>query len=582
VALTLGSAAGSQSFTATAGSYSLSIPATAKVGDPAILAAVSGLGQVDTVTRTLQLPFTVLLTDKFNNPVPGVTVSWSRTKGSGTLAVATSVTGDNGQASSAYTLGRVTGVDSISASVSGVSNAIFTVQSIAGAAATVVATAGIQQTAPVLKALAPFVIKVTDAIGNPVAGRVVTWTATGGNLSPTTTTDTGGVTSNTMTLGQVAGSATATATIGPASVQFLVTVQSGVVAKLIFLTPPASTGPLAPLALKPIQVSLQDAYGNQTPSTNAVTIALGANPGGEAELGGTLTRNAVRGVATFDDLTLDVLAAGYTLVVSSANLPNLTSPPFNVTAGLSAIAPASIDGVFTTVPFLLSGTGFLAGGTSLAVTGSRVSLGSVVVLNPDSIASSYVIAGGGATTTQTITASTSFGQSNALTFEVGSVGGATLQVGPAEGGGGGTPYTIDCPAGSVGVGLNARGGVNVDNVQLICQTVTVSGSSRTFGAQTTTAFAGVGLGGSPSTLSCPAGMILVGLTGSLGAGGGPFNDAIGGVCQGLGGGATQSTGLAGTNNSGAIYQAICPAGLALTGIQGGAGDLVDRTQIRCR
>jgi len=162
---------------------------------------------------------------------------------------------------------------------------------------------------------------------------------------------------------------------------------------------------------------------------------------------------------------------------------------------------------------------------------------------------------------------------------VGSVGGATLQIGPPEGGGGGGAYTIDCPAGQVGTGLNVRSGVNVDNVQLICQPVT--GVARTFGAATTTAAVGGG-GGSPSTLSCPAGMILVGLTGFVGAGGGPFNDGIGGLCQALNGGAVQPTAIAGQNPGAVAYTATCPPGLALTGIQGGAGSLVDRTQIRCR
>jgi hypothetical protein len=580
VTMTLGLAVGVQNFTATAGSFSVSIPATARAGDPAFLAAVSGTAQVDTVTKTLKLPFTVLVTDKLNNPVPGVTVNWVKTKGSGAVASATSVTGANGQASTMYTLGTLIGIDSISASISGVtSNVIFSVQALAGAATSVIAVAGTQQAARVLQTLSPFVVKVTDSLGNPVAGRTVPWTALGGSLSPTTSTDTSGLTSNTMTLGQVAGTAIAIATVGQVSVQFSATVQAGPVAKLVFLTPPSPTGPLAPMVLKPVQVALQDAFGNQTPSTNAVTMALGANPG-SATLGGTVTRNAASGVATFNDLTIDELQAGYTLVASSASAPNITSAPFNVTAGLLSIVPASIDAVFATVPFTLNGTGFLPAATTVALTGNLVSA-IATVQNGILINGNLVVVGGAATSIAQITATTPpFGVSNALSLEVGSVGGATLQVGPPEGGSGGNPYTIDCPAGLVATGLNVRAGVNVDNVQLICQPVT--GVARTFGLATTTDAVG-GAGGSPATLSCPVGTVLVGLKGFLGSGGTAFNDAIQGLCQSTDGGALQPTAQAGQENPGSTnYQATCPTGLALTGLRGGAGDLVDRTQIRCR
>ena len=49
---------------------------------------------------------------------------------------------------------------------------------------------------------------------------------------------------------------------------------------------------------------VQDANGNLvTTATTSITLALAANPGA-ATLGGTLTVNAVNGVATFSTLTL--------------------------------------------------------------------------------------------------------------------------------------------------------------------------------------------------------------------------------------------------------------------------------------
>ena len=63
-----------------------------------------------------------------------------------------------------------------------------------------------------------------------------------------------------------------------------------------------------------VQVAVEDVNGNVvTNATNAVTIALGRNPT-EAKLGGTLTVNAVNGIATFPDLTINNASNLYTPV----------------------------------------------------------------------------------------------------------------------------------------------------------------------------------------------------------------------------------------------------------------------------
>src|SRR4029077_19994416 len=93
-----------------------------------------------------------------------------------------------------------------------------------------------------------------------------------------------------------------------------------------------------------IQVELRDAGGNLTAAANGVTIALGANPGG-ATLTGTLTRTSSSGVATFDDLKLDKTGAGYTLVASSAGIPNVTSAAFDITVAAGSIIFIDAQGV---------------------------------------------------------------------------------------------------------------------------------------------------------------------------------------------------------------------------------------------
>jgi hypothetical protein len=80
-----------------------------------------------------------------------------------------------------------------------------------------------------------------------------------------------------------------------------------------------------------VQVSAEDANGNVDPNfAGSVSIALDNNPGGST-LGGTLTVNAVNGVADFFGLTLDKAGAGYTLQAVSAGLDPVTTDPFDVT-----------------------------------------------------------------------------------------------------------------------------------------------------------------------------------------------------------------------------------------------------------
>lgn len=81
-----------------------------------------------------------------------------------------------------------------------------------------------------------------------------------------------------------------------------------------------------------VQVAVQDDQGNTvTSSTATITLAISAGTGtAGAVLAGTRTRAAVGGVATFDDLTVDVVGTGYALTATSATLAGATSAPFAV------------------------------------------------------------------------------------------------------------------------------------------------------------------------------------------------------------------------------------------------------------
>jgi len=101
-----------------------------------------------------------------------------------------------------------------------------------------------------------------------------------------------------------------------------------------------------------VQISAEDANGNVDTSFNGpVTMALDNNPGG-ATLGGTLTVNAVNGVADFPDLTLNKAGCGYTLKATSAGLTSVDTGSFTVSyivTNTSDSGPGSLRDMITAV-----------------------------------------------------------------------------------------------------------------------------------------------------------------------------------------------------------------------------------------
>jgi len=101
-----------------------------------------------------------------------------------------------------------------------------------------------------------------------------------------------------------------------------------------------------------VQLRGEDAGGNlDTTFTGLVTVVIGSNPGG-GTLSGITSATAVRGLATFPNLSIDKVGTGYTIVFSSAGLLGVTSLTFT-------ISPAAASQlVFTVQP-----TNTAAGGT---------------------------------------------------------------------------------------------------------------------------------------------------------------------------------------------------------------------------
>jgi len=119
---------------------------------------------------------------------------------------------------------------------------------------------------------------------------------------------------------------------------FAFDIAAGPAAKLAFTVQPGSASAGAPIA-PAVQVAVQDAFGNLvTTATHSVVATIGTNPSA-GTLSGTTTANAVKGVATFSDLSIDNAGTGYALAASATGLTGATSAAFEITPRL----------IFTTV-----------------------------------------------------------------------------------------------------------------------------------------------------------------------------------------------------------------------------------------
>lgn len=113
-----------------------------------------------------------------------------------------------------------------------------------------------------------------------------------------------------------------------------VTVEERAAVRLAFTDQPDDA--TAGQQLAPVKVAVRDETGaTVTSATDAVTLSLENNPG-SGLLSGTLTVNAVAGVATFSNLRIDKSGAGYTLSATAGALSPATSEPFDISAGAAA------------------------------------------------------------------------------------------------------------------------------------------------------------------------------------------------------------------------------------------------------
>ena len=346
VVWTLGTPVGAQTLAAsTAGVAPLTVAATAVavvrqwvITQQPASALVAGVAIAPAITAELR--------DAFNKLVPSyvspTAIALVNNAGGSTLGGTLTVNAVAGIATfpglslnkvgSGYTLGVTA-----TATTQGTTNA-FTVTPAAAAALTIVS--GSAQTGATGAALAqPVVAKLTDSFGNPVAATAVAVAVStgGGSVTPATgNTNAAGEFSTVWTLGSATAAQSLSITsTGVAAVTATATATSAT--RVLVVTQQPGASQVAGVAITPaVTVEMRDGFGALVPSfTGPATIALGANPGG-ATLGGTLTVNAVAGVATFPGLTLNKSGTGYTLVAAASGATSGTTSAFAVTSAAAA------------------------------------------------------------------------------------------------------------------------------------------------------------------------------------------------------------------------------------------------------
>ena len=234
---------------------------------PAASRIVKGDDQVGTVGTPAPEAPTVLVTDRYGNPVPDVEVTFAVEAGNGSIAPAVARTGMDGVASATWTLGTKAGPQTATATVPGLDPLVFSAEAQPGPPASVRRISGDGQTATVGEQLAaPLVVEVVDAHGNPIAGATVSWSVeeSGGSVSPSSgTTDASGRTQAVWTLGTRAGEQFATASASPSAFTlFTAAAMPGPPAGAFPAAGNGQTGPAGWRLEQPLVVKVADAHGN--------------------------------------------------------------------------------------------------------------------------------------------------------------------------------------------------------------------------------------------------------------------------------------------------------------------------------
>jgi hypothetical protein len=329
-------------------------PIALGAGAPASIEMVAGDDQSGTVGQPVPIPPSVRVRDAEGTTLPGIPVTFTVTKGGGTVVEETPVTDADGIAIvGEWRLGQAVGENELSAEVSGQSLSgspvVFSASATAGGVsateseveaspATITASSG--------ASAATITVRVRDQFGNAVAGVPVALAAdgTGNTLTqPSAPTDANGVATGRLS-STAAGTRTVTATAGGVELEAVATVavQPG---------PPSATTSTATVPngragdATTIEIQLKDALGNPAPgraSALAVTIGGANNVGGVGasdEGAGRYTVSYTPQVAGTDQVAIVVSGAA----LAGSPFASQVQPGASAAAQSTADVPATVS-----------------------------------------------------------------------------------------------------------------------------------------------------------------------------------------------------------------------------------------------
>ena len=310
----LGTTAGSNTITATGAGLPESPMTFTAIGNPgpaATIAANSATSLTGTAGGLVATLPSVKVSDAFGNAVPGVTVVFAPTSGSGSVSGGNAATNSSGIATvGEWRLGTTSGNQTLEATLSGASGSPVTFTAVAAAPvpSSMVIVEGNGQTAVTLSAVsvAP-AVRITDPAGVPVPGVTVTFAVTGGGgsisgASATTNAD-GVATLGSWILGPSPGeNAVSASALSLTSVTFTATaVAPTPVAISIVAGQNQTSAAGAPVPVPP-SVKVTDDQGRGVPGI-AVTFSI--TSGGGSITGGNAVTNS-SGIATVGSWILGV------------------------------------------------------------------------------------------------------------------------------------------------------------------------------------------------------------------------------------------------------------------------------------
>jgi plastocyanin len=182
---------------------------------PNSIAVSAGNNQVGAAGTALPESLAVIARDQAGAPLAGVNISFTITAGGGSLSPASRMTDATGIAKTRRTLGPNAGTQTVNATAGTLAPVQFSaVSQINGAVNIANSTTGpLTDSVDAIKAES-LVVLVTDQNATPVPGVTVTWTSTGGAVSPASRpTSAAGLSKARFTYGTAAGNQSATATV---------------------------------------------------------------------------------------------------------------------------------------------------------------------------------------------------------------------------------------------------------------------------------------------------------------------------------------------------------------------------------